>query len=93
VPGYPTRHSNVDFVVVRENTEGEYSGMEHAAVQGRVVESLKIMTREKSERIARFAFDFAKKNNRKVRALVSSYLGARLTSGHRKSPASTRPTS
>lgn len=46
--------------------EGEYSGLEHSAVPGKVVESLKIMTRAKSERIARFAFDFAVKNNRKV---------------------------
>ena len=64
IPGYITRHSNVDFVIIRENTEGEYSGLEHSSVPG-VVESLKIVTRAKSERIARFAFDFAVKNNRK----------------------------
>lgn len=64
VKGYPTRHENVDFAIIRENTEGEYSGLEHASVPG-VIESLKIMTREKCERIARFAFDFALKNNRK----------------------------
>jgi len=62
--GFPTRHQNVDFAIIRENTEGEYSGLEHQAVPG-VVESLKIMTRTKSERIARFAFDFAIKNGRK----------------------------
>lgn len=62
--GFPTRHQNVDFAIIRENTEGEYSGLEHQAVPG-VVESLKIMTRAKSERIARFAFDFALKNGRK----------------------------
>lgn len=62
--GFPTRHQNVDFAIIRENTEGEYSGLEHQAVPG-VVESLKIMTRTKSERIARFAFDFALKNGRK----------------------------
>jgi isocitrate dehydrogenase (NAD+) len=66
VDGYPTRHKNVDFVIIRENTEGEYSGLEHQSYPG-VVESLKIMTAVKSERIARFAFDFAMKNNRKVR--------------------------
>jgi len=64
LPGLPTRHKDVDFVVIRENTEGEYSGLEHRAAPG-IVESLKIMTRSKSERIARFAFDFAVKNKRK----------------------------
>lgn len=64
VPGYPTRHKDVDFAIIRENTEGEYSGLEHSSVPG-VVESLKIITRTKCERIARFAFDFALKNHRK----------------------------
>ncbi|GAA5974815.1 hypothetical protein JCM11641_008373 [Rhodosporidiobolus odoratus] len=64
VPGFPTRHRDVDFAIIRENTEGEYSGLEHQSYPG-VVESLKIMTRKKSERIARFAFDFAVKNGRK----------------------------
>lgn len=64
VPGVKTRIPNVDLVVIRENTEGEYSGLEHESVPG-VVESLKIVTKAKSERIARFAFDFAKKYNRK----------------------------
>ncbi|KAJ3159668.1 isocitrate dehydrogenase (NAD(+)) idh1 [Irineochytrium annulatum] len=61
---WPTRHKNVDLAIIRENTEGEYSGLEHTPVPG-VVESLKVVTREKTERIARFAFDFALKNNRK----------------------------
>lgn len=65
LPGLPTRHSNVDFAIIRENTEGEYSGLEHQSFPG-VVESLKVSTRAKAERIARFAFDFALKNNRKV---------------------------
>uniref|UniRef100_A0A183SGU9 Iso_dh domain-containing protein n=1 Tax=Schistocephalus solidus TaxID=70667 RepID=A0A183SGU9_SCHSO len=62
--GIKTRHNNVDFVVVRECLEGEYSSMEHESVPG-VVESLKIITRLNSERIAKFAFDFAKRNGRK----------------------------
>jgi len=66
LPGHPTRHSNVDFAIIRENTEGEYSGLEHQSYPG-VVESLKVSTRAKAERISRFAFDFAFKNNRKVR--------------------------
>lgn len=64
IPGYQTRHDNVDLCIIRENTEGEYSGLEHQSVQG-VVESLKIITRAKSERIAKFAFSFALANNRK----------------------------
>ncbi|OXV07965.1 hypothetical protein Egran_04275 [Elaphomyces granulatus] len=64
IPGYQTRHENVDLCIIRENTEGEYSGLEHQSVQG-VVESLKIITRAKSERIAKFAFSFALANNRK----------------------------
>merc|ERR1712088_1236181 len=56
-------HDNVDFVVVRETTEGEYCGEEHESVPG-VVESLKVTTRNKSERIARFAFDYALKHGR-----------------------------
>ena len=52
------------MALIRENTEGEYSGLEHQSVPG-VVESLKIITKYKSERIARFAYDFALKNNRK----------------------------
>ena len=61
--GFPTRHSDVDFAIIRENTEGEYSGLEHQSYPG-VVESLKVSTVAKAERIARFAFDFAIKNKR-----------------------------
>jgi isocitrate dehydrogenase (NAD+) len=64
LPGLKTRHDNVDFAIIRENTEGEYSGLEHQSYPG-VVESLKVSSRPKIERIARFAFDFALKNNRK----------------------------
>lgn len=62
--GIPTRHKNVDIYLIRENTEGEYSGMEHESVPG-VVESLKIITKTKCERIARFAFEFAISHDRK----------------------------
>ena len=65
IPGVKSRLDGIDFALVRENTEGEYSGLEHQSYPG-VVESLKIMTRFKSERIAKFAFDFAKKNNRQL---------------------------
>lgn len=67
--GIATRHKDVDIYLIRENTEGEYSGMEHENVSG-VVESLKIITKAKSERIARFAFDFAiEKGRKKVTAV------------------------
>ncbi|KAE8810608.1 isocitrate dehydrogenase [Hordeum vulgare] len=64
VPGLPTRHKNVDIVVIRENTEGEYSGLEHEVVPG-VVESLKVITKFCSERIAKYAFEYAYLNYRK----------------------------
>jgi len=64
IPGLQTRHKDVDLCIIRENTEGEYSGLEHQSVPG-VVESLKIITRAKSERIAKFAFSFALANHRK----------------------------
>nr|GMD95920.1 isocitrate dehydrogenase [NAD] regulatory subunit 1, mitochondrial [Ipomoea batatas] len=62
--GLPTRHNNVDIVVIRENTEGEYAGLEHEVVPG-VVESLKVITKFCSERIAKYAFEYAHLNNRK----------------------------
>ncbi|XP_042514464.1 isocitrate dehydrogenase [NAD] regulatory subunit 1, mitochondrial isoform X2 [Macadamia integrifolia] len=65
LPGLPTRHQNVDIVVIRENTEGEYSGLEHEVVPG-VVESLKVITKFCSERVAKYAFEYAYLNNRKT---------------------------
>jgi isocitrate dehydrogenase (NAD+) len=64
LPGVPSRFSNVDLVIVRENTEDLYSGLEHEVVPG-VVESLKIITERASTRIARFAFEYATANERK----------------------------
>lgn len=64
LPGYKTRYDNVDLVTIRENTEGEYSGLEHQVVRG-VVESLKIITRHASTRVAEYAFHYAKANGRK----------------------------
>src|ERR1700760_425099 len=64
LPTVPTRYPDVDLVVVRENTEGLYSGIEHEVVPG-VVESLKIITRTASTRIAKFAFEYARKYKRK----------------------------
>jgi len=64
LPSIPGRFENVDLVVVRENTEDLYSGLEHEVVPG-VVESLKIITARASTRIARFAFEYARKYDRK----------------------------
>jgi len=64
LPGVPSRYEKVDLVVVRENTEDLYSGLEHEVVPG-VVESLKIITEFASRRIARFAFGYAQTEGRK----------------------------
>src|SRR5512147_1457027 len=64
LPNVPTRYPGVDLIIVRENTEGLYSGIEHEVVPGGV-ESLKIITAKASTRIARFAFEYARKNQRK----------------------------
>lgn len=62
--GVPSRYENVDLIVVRENTEDLYSGLEHEVVPG-VVESLKIITDKASRRIAKFAFEYARLEGRK----------------------------
>jgi isocitrate dehydrogenase (NAD+) len=64
LPGVKSHFDDVDVVIVRENTEDLYSGLEHEVVPG-VVESLKIITEKASTRIARFAFNYARKNGRK----------------------------
>jgi isocitrate dehydrogenase (NAD+) len=64
LPNVPCRNPELDLVVVRENTESLYSGLEHEIIPG-VVESLKIITEKASTRIARFAFDFARDEKRK----------------------------
>ncbi len=64
VPGIESRFGEVDLIIVRENTEGLYSGLEHTITAG-VTQSLKIITREASARIAHFAFEYANKWNRK----------------------------
>ena len=62
--GVPSRYEDVDLIVVRENTEDLYSGLEHEVVPG-VVESLKIITDKASRRIAKFAFEYARLEGRK----------------------------
>ncbi len=64
VPSVPSRFENVDLVVIRENTEDLYAGLEHTVVPG-VVESLKIITEVASTRIARYAFEYARRHGRR----------------------------
>ena len=64
IPSVPSRYTGIDLVIVRENTEDLYSGLEHEVVPG-VVESLKIITEKASTLIARFAFDHARAHGRK----------------------------
>jgi len=64
LPGVKSHFENVELILVRENTEDLYSGLEHEVVPG-VVESLKIITEKASTRIARFAFDYARRHGRK----------------------------
>ncbi|XP_073121214.1 3-isopropylmalate dehydrogenase, chloroplastic-like [Henckelia pumila] len=64
LPGYKTKYDDVDLITIRENTEGEYSGLEHQVVRG-VVESLKIITRQASLRVAEYAFHYAQTHERK----------------------------
>ena len=64
LPGLPTRYPDLDLIILRENTEGEYVGLEHEVVPG-VVESLKVITEKASTRVARFTFDYARRHGRK----------------------------
>jgi isocitrate dehydrogenase (NAD+) len=64
LPGLDTRYPGVDLIIVRENTEGEYVGLEHEIIPG-VVESLKIITEKASTRISKFAFAYARRENRR----------------------------
>ena len=64
LPNIPCRNPNLDLVIVRENTESLYSGLEHEIIPG-VVESLKIITEKASTRIARFAFAYARSEKRR----------------------------
>lgn len=64
IPGVKTRFENVDLVVLRENTEGMYSGLEHRVIPG-VVESLKVITEQASLRVCEYAFQYARTCGRK----------------------------
>jgi isocitrate dehydrogenase (NAD+) len=64
LPGVKSRYDHVDLVIIRENTEDLYSGLEHVVVPG-VVESIKVITEKASTRIAKFAFNYARTHGRK----------------------------
>jgi isocitrate dehydrogenase (NAD+) len=71
IPGVPSRYDKVDIVTVRENTEDIYAGIEHFVGKGRTAaESIAIITRAGSERIVRYAFEYARKNGRKKVSIV-----------------------
>jgi isocitrate dehydrogenase (NAD+) len=80
IPGVKSRFEDVDLVVVRENTEGLYSGIEHVVVPG-VVESLKIVTERASTRIAEFAFEYARRHGRSCVTAVHKANIMKLTDG------------
>ena len=80
LPGVSARYENIDLVIVRENTEGLYSGIEHEVVPG-VVESLKIITEKASTRVAEFAFDYARSRQRKKVSAVHKANIMKLTDG------------
>lgn len=80
LPNVKTRFDNVDIVVVRENTEDLYAGIERQ-VDVDTAESIKIITRKASTRIAKFAFDYAVKNNRKEVCVVTKANIMKLSDG------------
>lgn len=80
IDGIKTRFENVDLIIVRENTEDLYAGIERQ-IDEDTAESIKIITRKASMRIAEFAFDYAKKNNRKSVTAVSKANICKLTDG------------
>ncbi len=80
LPGVKTRFDNVNLVVVRENTEDLYAGVEEQ-IDENTAHSIKIITRQASERICRFAFDYAVKNNRKEVCAVSKANIMKLSDG------------
>jgi len=69
IPGYKTLYDDVDLVVIRENTEGEYSGIEHKVIPT-LAESIKVITAEASTRVANYAFQYAAQHKRKTVAAI-----------------------
>ncbi|OZC08912.1 hypothetical protein X798_03999 [Onchocerca flexuosa] len=78
--GHKTLYDNVDIVTIRENTEGEYSGIEHEIVSG-VVQSIKLITEDASRRIAKYAFEYARSSGRKMVTAVHKANIMRMSDG------------
>jgi len=81
MPGIALARPNVDIVVIRENTEGLYVGIEHEVVKGEAAEAIRIITRRGSERIVQFAFDYAKANHRRKVTAVHKANILKITDG------------
>ncbi|GFR88876.1 isocitrate dehydrogenase [NAD] subunit, mitochondrial [Elysia marginata] len=80
IEGYETPYKNVDIVTIRENTEGEYSGIEHVIVDG-VVQSIKLITENASMRVAEYAFKYARDNRRSTVTAVHKANIMRMSDG------------
>lgn len=80
VEGFKTTYKNVDLVIIRENTEGEYSGIEHVIAPG-IVQSIKLITRDASERVIRYAFEYARAIGRPRVVVVHKSTIQRLADG------------
>merc|ERR1712226_1104830 len=78
--GFPTAYKDVNLVTVRENTEGEYSGIEHEIVPG-VVQSIKLITEDASRKVAEFAFEYARNNKRSTVTAVHKANIMRMSDG------------
>jgi isocitrate dehydrogenase (NAD+) len=81
IKGVPSRYEGLDLVVVRENTECLYAGIEHEVLPGEAAEAIRIITRRASERVVRFAFEYAKANGRKLVTAVHKGNILKLTDG------------
>uniref|UniRef100_A0A6V7U0J6 Isocitrate dehydrogenase [NAD] subunit, mitochondrial n=1 Tax=Meloidogyne enterolobii TaxID=390850 RepID=A0A6V7U0J6_MELEN len=79
--GHKTLYDNVDVVTIRENTEGEYSGIEHEIIPGSIIQCIKLITEEASRRIARFSFEYARNNGRKLVTAVHKANIMRMSDG------------
>lgn len=80
VEGFKTTYEDVDLVLIRENTEGEYAGIEHVIVPG-VIQSIKLITREASERVIRYAYEYARAVERPRLVVVHKSTIQRLADG------------
>ena len=81
IPGVSSRYEDIDLIIVRENTEGMYAGIEHDVIPGEASEAIRIITRRATERIVRFAFEYARANGRQQVTAVHKANIMKLTDG------------